>query len=146
MVQSATSDDPVRDLERIVVASVAITARVLAEVAPDLTFLQWRVLVVLGEAPDGVAVSAIAAELGGRLAAASRLIGRMRARGLVATEKDATDARVTIVRLTETGAELRAAVVQRRWATLAWAVQHGGLTIADVPTAARMVMALESAG
>jgi DNA-binding MarR family transcriptional regulator len=69
----------------------------------------------------------------------------MRDRELVSTAKDAADARVTLVRLTETGLALRAAVVERRRSTLAWAVQHGGLTLADLPTADRIVKALDGA-
>lgn len=144
-MQSATGKDAVHDLERTVVASVAITARVLAEVAPDLTFLQWRVLVVVDEAGDGIGVGAIAAELGARLAATSRLVGRLRARGLVETAKDPSDARVTLVRLTETGAVLRTAVVDRRRSILISAMHDGGLTIADTPATARVARALESA-
>lgn len=145
MVHVATPDDRVGDLERIVVASVALTARVLAEVAPDLTFLQWRVLVVVDEAADGVAVGAIAGELGARLAATSRLVGRLRDRGLLATDKAPNDNRVTLVRLTEAGEALRSAVVERRRSILAWGAQRGGLTIADLPSADRVVRALEAA-
>lgn len=145
MTRTGSLDDAVRDLERTVVASVAITARVLAEVAPELTFIQWRVLVVVGEAPEGIAVGAIAAELGARMAATSRLIGRLRTRGLVATTKDTADARVTLVRLTRQGEDLRHAVVERRRTLLAWAVQQGGLTVADAPVAARLARVLERA-
>jgi DNA-binding MarR family transcriptional regulator len=145
MANSATPDEPVRDLERIVVASVAITARVLAEVAPELTLLQWRVLVLVDEAGDGIAVGAIAAELNARLAATSRLVGRLRDRDLVSTSKDPGDARVTVVRLAPAGARLRTAVVDRRRTTLAWAVQRSGVAIADAPAIARVVRALENA-
>jgi len=136
--------DVTPELERIVVASVAITARVLAEVSPELTFIQWRVLVVVGSAPQGIAVGSLAAELGAHLAAMSRLVGRLRARGLVATAKDPSDARVTLVRLTEAGARLRDAVVDRRRSTLAWGLQLHGLAIADAAAAARIATILEA--
>jgi len=137
-------DSAVDDVERTVVASVAITARVLAEVAPELTFIQWRVLVVIG-ASDGIAVGAIAGELGARVAATSRLIGRLRDHDLVSTTKDPGDARVTLVRLTQNGERLRAAVVKRRRTILAWALQAGGVTVADAPTVARLARLLEGA-
>lgn len=133
------------DLERIVVASVAITARVLAEVAPDLTFLQWRAIVVIDQAIDGIAVGALATELGARLAATSRLVGRLRAHELVSTAKDSVDARVTIVRLSGEGVSLRTAVVDRRRSTLASAVEQGRLATTDLATASRIAVALEGA-
>lgn len=145
MANIATPDKRVGDLERIVVASVALTARVLGEVAPDLTFLQWRVLVVVDEGADGIAVGAIAAELGAKLAATSRLLHRLRTRGLLAMDKDPQDNRVSLVRLTPAGEALRTAVVDRRRSILAWGIQHGGLTLADLPSADRVVRALEAA-
>lgn len=114
-------------LERVVVASVAITARALAEVSPDLTLVQWRVLVV-ADRPEGVAVGEIAVAIGSKMAAASRLVGRLRARGLVATQRAESDGRLVLVRLTSDGSELRRRVVDRRRADL-----RSVLTAADLP-------------
>jgi DNA-binding MarR family transcriptional regulator len=111
-------------LERVVVASVAVTARALAEVAPELTFVQWRVLVML-DADTGEPVGKVAAALGAKVAAVSRLLGRMRRRGLIETRRDAADARVVRVSLTDAGRELRERVVVRRRADLAAAVRAG---------------------
>jgi DNA-binding MarR family transcriptional regulator len=114
-----------RDLERVVVASVAITASALAEVAPELTFLQWRLLVVVEE-PAGMPESMVAAALGSKLAATSRLVGRLRERGLVETRQAEADARVTLVTLTGRGRTLRASVVRRRRRALARALEESG--------------------
>src|SRR3954453_5941766 len=50
-------------LEGVVLGSVGVTARAVATVAPDLTLLQWRVIVVLAAAADGMAVSELAGHL-----------------------------------------------------------------------------------
>jgi DNA-binding MarR family transcriptional regulator len=141
----STADDLAGDLERIAVASVALTARALAEVAPELTLLQWRVLVLLGQEADGVAVGAIAAALGSRLPAASRLVGRLRSHGLVETRKDAADARVTVASLTAAGRDLRADVLAARRRALAWAVSGRGLSLADAGAARRIAAVIEAA-
>jgi DNA-binding MarR family transcriptional regulator len=111
-------------LERVVVASVAVTARALAEVAPELTFVQWRVLAVL-DSDDGEPVGKVAHALDAKVAAVSRLLSRMRRRGFVETRRDAADARVVRVTLTETGRALRERVVDRRRTDLAAAVRAG---------------------
>ena len=125
-------------LERVVVASVAVTARALADVAPELTFVQWRVLALLeadgdaGAGPGthagagaGVPVGHVAAALGAKVAAVSRLLGRMRRRGLIETRRDVTDARVVLVSLTDEGRALRERVIDRRRVDLAAAVRAG---------------------
>src|SRR3954470_2907922 len=100
VTRAAVPTELLHQIERVVVASVAMTARALADVAPELTFVQWRVLVLV-DAPDGV--GAIAAALGAKIAATSRLIGRLRARGLVETKRGDADARVVLVTLTARG-------------------------------------------
>ena len=47
------NDDLIGVLERLVVGSVAITARAIAAADAELTFMQWRVLLVVGEGEDG---------------------------------------------------------------------------------------------
>ena len=121
MGQPAAATPLLLALERVVVASVGRTAKVLAEVAPELTLVQWRVLVVVDD-PDGVPVSQVASSLGAKLSAVSRLLGRLRDHGLVATRRDETDARVIRVSLTPKGRALRDRIVARRRASLAEAV------------------------
>src|SRR3954465_12182888 len=81
------TSDPLTALERVVLGSVGVTARAVGTVAPDLTLLQWRVIVVLAPAVNGLAVSELAGHLGSRLPAMSRLLGRLRSRGLIQTGK-----------------------------------------------------------
>jgi DNA-binding MarR family transcriptional regulator len=113
---SRTADpaDLLAALERLVVAAVAVTARALSDVAPELTLLQWRVLVVVDEAANGIAVGAIAARLGAKVAATSRLVGRLRSHGLVEAVRDEGDARISLVRLSPEGRRLRDRVIDRR--------------------------------
>lgn len=114
-------------LERLVIASVGVTARAVAEAAPDLTLLQWRALVILADTTGGVTVSEVADRIGSRLPATSRLLSRMRARGLVETRKDRSDGRVTTVHLAPAGAELHDRVTGRRRLDLAAALSSAQL-------------------
>jgi DNA-binding MarR family transcriptional regulator len=103
-------------LERIVLAGVDLTTRALAEATPsfDLTFPQWRVLVVLGEQADGATVSEVAARIGVTLPATSRQLRRLSARGLVLIGPDARDRRAARARLTPTGRSTRQAILSYR--------------------------------
>jgi DNA-binding MarR family transcriptional regulator len=121
VTHSATSETIAENLERIVIASVAVTARALADVSPELTLVQWRVLVLVDQ-HGGMGIGPIAAALGTKIAAVSRLIGRLRARGLVETRRGESDARLVLVSLTPKGEELRARVVERRRAELSVAL------------------------
>ena len=134
MPDSATSRGVLRDVERIVVASVGITARGLGEVAPDLTLVQWRVLVLVDVA-GSIAIGSLAASLDAKIAAMSRLVGRLRARRLVETHRGADDARVVLVTLTDGGRDLRRRVVARRREDLRTAIAQ-----ADLPADAAMVV------
>ena len=80
------SEDLVGVLERLVVGSVAITARAIAEADAELTFMQWRVLLVVGECEDGQAVGEIATRIGAHASPASRVVSRLKRRGLVSTD------------------------------------------------------------
>ena len=75
-------------LERLVVGSVAITERAIAAAGTDLTFVQWRVLLIVGEQPAGATVGEIAGRIGARGSPASRLISRLKGRGVVRAERD----------------------------------------------------------
>lgn len=132
-------------LERIAVASVAITARALAQVAPELTFIQWRVLVLVDQ-PEGIGVGALATALGAKIAAMSRLVGRLHARGLVETHRGEADARVVLVTLTPAGAELRSRIVKRRRAELRAAIASTSMPPDAVLVLERVAVALEEIG
>jgi DNA-binding MarR family transcriptional regulator len=133
------------DLERIVVASVAVTARALADVAPELTLVQWRVLVLV-DRPGGIPVGSIAAALGTKIASASRLVGRLRQRGLVQTRRSEDDARVVLVSMTAQGLALRNRVVDRRRRELHAAIADARLTPAAAPLLERLATVLEDLG
>jgi DNA-binding MarR family transcriptional regulator len=101
-------------LEQLVVGSVAITARAVASTSAELTLMQWRVLVVVGERDDGVAVGEIAARLGAHASPASRVVSRLRHRGFVRTDRSDLDKRIVFVRLTDAGHDMRARVLEQR--------------------------------
>src|SRR5689334_10937177 len=74
-------------LEQVAVGMVGITSAVFAADPPiDLTLLQWRTLVVVTEAADGLRISEVAARVGTSLPSASRLVDRLARRGLVSVE------------------------------------------------------------
>ena len=132
-------------LERLVVGAVAITARALAAAGADLTFLQWRVLYVVGATDGGATVGEIAARLQANSSPASRIVSRMSRRGLVQATRDDPDRRVTRVRLTEAGRELRARVLDHRRRDLDDVLHEASLTSAEVTTVHRLARAFESA-
>jgi DNA-binding MarR family transcriptional regulator len=101
-------------LERLVVGSVAITERAIAAAGTNLTFVQWRVLLIVGEHPSGATVSEVAARIGARGSPASRLISRLKDRGVVFSERDPVDRRVVHIRLSERGRALRRRVLEHR--------------------------------
>jgi DNA-binding MarR family transcriptional regulator len=142
-VRSSPSPAVLLDLERVAVASVAITARAIADVAPELTLVQWRVLVLVDE-PAGIGIGALASALGAKIAATSRLVGRLRTHGLVETRRASDDARVVLVSLTPTGSALRARVVERRRAALRSAVEAADLPADADDVVERLVLALEA--
>ena len=105
-------------LEAVVLGSVAVTTRALATVGLELTLAQWRVLVIVGERPEGATVTELAARLGAEVSPVSRLVSRMARRGLVTARKDDHDRRVTRVAIAAPGHELRETVLARRRALL----------------------------
>jgi DNA-binding MarR family transcriptional regulator len=111
--------DTLASLERIAIASVALTARAIGAVDPELTFLQWRALVVIGEAADGPAIGDLASRMGSQPSAVSRLVGRLVRRGLVTIVGSDGDRRVRQATLTDAGQATRVAIMERRSADLA---------------------------
>jgi len=98
------------------VAGVAITTRALSEAQPalDLTFPQWRALLVVGERPEGARVGEVAARVGVTLPATSRLLRRLAARGLLEISTDESDRRASRARLTTAGSQARDAILAYR--------------------------------
>ena len=77
-------------IEQLVIAGVASTGRALGgHDGIDLTFPQWRVLVVLGDSSVGATVKNVADEIGVTMPATSRQLRRLEGRGLVKIEPDA---------------------------------------------------------
>ena len=136
MVQT---QDPIRGaqgaLEAIAFGAVAITTRAIATVGLELTFAQWRVLVVVGTSADGATVTEIASRLGAEISPVSRLVTRLARRGLVDARKDGHDRRVTRVTITDDGLEIRETVLARRREMLADVMAEAGPLTPDVEAA-----------
>ncbi len=105
-------------------ATIDVTTRVLADASPglDLSLLQWRALVVIGDDPAGTRVGRVGERVGLPLPAASRLVGRLRDRHLVRLERDSDDGRATRVMLTNVGHDTRSNVLDRRRSLIAEAL------------------------
>jgi DNA-binding MarR family transcriptional regulator len=103
-------------LEGIALGCVGVTTRALTQTAPalELTFQQWRALVVVGEQAAGVRIGAVAERIGTALPATSRLVRRLERRELVTLGKDPSDGRATLVRLTDAGLRTRTAIIECR--------------------------------
>jgi DNA-binding MarR family transcriptional regulator len=108
------------ELERIVVGAVGLTTRALAQADTgfELTFPQWRALLVLGEGPDGARVGEMATRVGVTVPATSRLLRRLERRGLTTLSVDEQDRRATRARLTDRGRSVRTAILGHRRAAL----------------------------
>lgn len=136
-------EDLVGVLERLVVGSVAITARAIAAADAELTFMQWRVLLVVGEHEEGQAVGEIATRIGAHASPASRVVSRLKRRGLVSTDKGELDKRVVCVRLTEAGRDLRARVLALRGSDIAQVIAAASISPGESVTLARLAQAFE---
>jgi DNA-binding MarR family transcriptional regulator len=115
------TDPAVADsLERIIFAGVALTTVAISNAQPglDLTFPQWRVLVVLGAAPAGLRIGEVARLVGVTLPATSRQLRRLERRGLVAVGRDDRDRRAARAHLTTEGTAARAAILAYRKAVI----------------------------
>jgi DNA-binding MarR family transcriptional regulator len=114
------ADALTNELERIVVGAVGLTTRALAQADAgfELTFPQWRALLVLGENVDGARVGEVATRVGVTVPATSRLLRRLEARGLTTLSVDEQDRRATRARLTDRGGRVRSAILAHRRAAL----------------------------
>ncbi|MEW5989991.1 MAG: MarR family transcriptional regulator [Chloroflexota bacterium] len=84
----------------------------------DLTFPQWRVIVILGDALEGARISDVARQVGVTLPATSRQLRRLERRGLVTVSRDERDRRAAIARLTGEGERARASIIADRRASI----------------------------
>jgi DNA-binding MarR family transcriptional regulator len=110
-----TRDQVVGWLEAIVFGGVAVTTEALAYAArEELTFTQWRAILLVGEDDRGCRVGEVAGFLHATLPTTSRLLRRLERRGLLTLERDEEDRRATRARLTEVGADLRSSVIAYR--------------------------------
>lgn len=102
-------------IDAIIVAGVAMTAAALSRAAAgeELTFPQWRVLVVLSE-PAGLPVTEVSRRIGVTLPATGRQLRRLEERGLLTLELDERDRRVTRAQLTSAGVAVRDTIVGER--------------------------------
>jgi DNA-binding MarR family transcriptional regulator len=135
MRTGAPADQARSALEAIAFGSVAITTLALATAGVDLTFAQWRVLVIVGEDPGGATVTEIATRLGAEISPVSKLVSRMAQRRLVRTGKDDRDGRVTRVTMTDDGRKLRNTVLGHRRRMLADVLAEAGDIDPDVANA-----------
>jgi DNA-binding MarR family transcriptional regulator len=137
------NEDLVGVLERLVVGSVAITARAIAAADAELTFMQWRVLLIVGEREEGQAVGEIATRIGAHASPASRVVSRLKHRGLVSADKGGLDKRVVCVRLTTVGRDLRARVLALRGRDIADVLEIVSMTPEESEALARLAQAFE---
>jgi DNA-binding MarR family transcriptional regulator len=103
-------------IERIIFAGVALTTVAISSAQPDfeLTFPQWRVLVILGGAPNGMRIGEVARLVGVTLPATSRQLRRLERRGLLTVRRDERDARAALASLTAEGRAVRGAILEYR--------------------------------
>jgi len=103
-------------LERVAVGAVGMTNLSLGHAGPgdELTFQQWRALVILGQRPDGARIGEVAARVGVTVPATSRLLRRLARRGLVDLATDPGDRRAIRASLSTHGQAVREAILSAR--------------------------------
>lgn len=106
-------------LDQLAVELVAVTNAAIFDVgAGELSFSQWRTLMVLGSATEPLRVHEIAGRVSASMPSASRLVHRLERRGLVSSARDPSDGRGRRISLTDAGETLRAKVIGRRRALI----------------------------
>jgi DNA-binding MarR family transcriptional regulator len=99
---------------------VSITNAAIASAGEgDLSFSQWRLLVVLGNETRPMRLTEVAARVSVSMPSASRLVARMERRGLVSSSRDPVDGRGRLVALADDGRSVRDRVIGWRRARLA---------------------------
>lgn len=139
-----TDDGRIVDaIERLVVEAVGLTTIALSEASPgiELSLPQWRVIVVVGGRVGGTRIGEIASRVGSAVPTTSRLVRRLEQRGFVVAERDDTDRRATLVRLTAAGEQIREALVDRRRELIRTA-----LLLRSSPLAGDLALGLEQIG
>ncbi|HEY3524043.1 MAG TPA: MarR family transcriptional regulator [Candidatus Limnocylindrales bacterium] len=121
------SADVIDAVELLAIVFGALTASAFASESPDLTFLQWRVLLLAVRSPSPPSVSGLASNLNVAMPSASRMVARMRRRGLINLEADPRDGRMRRVVATPAGRELYERIATRRRALIAGALSRHAL-------------------
>ena len=133
-------------VERIVIGGVAMTARALAASSLELTFLQWRVLVVLGDHAEGLPVGELGRRIGASPPSASRVVRRLERQGYATVHRDERDRRRVLVCLSADGSAVRESVMAERRSLIAAALD--GIAIvaapAELPLLASIAGALDA--
>jgi DNA-binding MarR family transcriptional regulator len=107
-------------LTRLAAELVSMTNAAIASAGEgDLSFSQWRLLVVLGSETRPMRLNEVAARVSVSMPSASRLVARMERRGLVSSSRDPVDGRGRLVALTDDGRSVRDRVIGWRRAMLA---------------------------
>jgi DNA-binding MarR family transcriptional regulator len=130
--------DQVAVLDQIAIGAVSITARAIMAAGEDLTFVQWRVLLIVGESSTGATINEIASRMGAHASPTSRLVSRLSRRGLVRTSRDDPDGRVTRVMVTGEGEDLRCRILDLRRGVLAGVLDAAALTPAEIEAIRRL--------
>ena len=99
-------------------AFIAIAAQSVAELMPDLTLPQYRVLVVLAT-QGSQNLNALAAALGVTASTASRLCDRLVRKKVIHRQTSRTDRREIRLKITDSGREIYEEVIARRRALIA---------------------------
>jgi DNA-binding MarR family transcriptional regulator len=135
-------DELIDAIDSIVMAGVAMTSVALSRATggQELTFPQWRVIIVLSP-PESVPVAEVSRRIGVTLPATARQLRRLERRGFVTMEPDPLDGRVTRARLTDAGVRVRAAIIEERRTRISEALRD-----LDVgPSTARKVVRIAAA-
>jgi DNA-binding MarR family transcriptional regulator len=98
---------------------------------------------VVGEHDQGQAVGEIATRIGAHASPASRLVSRLKRRGLVSTDQSDLDKRVVCVRLTEAGRNLRTRVLEQRGRDIARVIEAMSMTPTEARAIAKLAQSFE---